>query len=85
MAIWFGRAKMVITLDQVTLLLILVLMAVLSVYKLFQIYRYRNDPVKRKRLLNTTQVYPKKIKRWILDENYNEKHGIGRASNQGCK
>jgi hypothetical protein len=76
---------MVSIFDYVTLILILVLMAVLSIYKLVQIYSYRKDPVKRECFLNTTQVYPEKIRRFLLDENYNEKHAIGRAPNQGCK
>lgn len=60
-------------------------MAVLSIYKLVQIYRCRNDPVKGKRFLNETQVYPEKMRRWMLDENYNEKRRMGRKSNQGRK
>lgn len=76
---------MVGALNIAVVILSLVLAVVLSIYKLVQIYRYRNDPVKRERLLNTTQVYLEKIRRWILDENYNEKHGIGRGSNQGCE
>ena len=76
---------MVDTLDHVTVVLILVLMAVLSLYKLVLIYRYRNDPAKRNALFHTTEVYPKRISRWMVDQNYNEKHGIGRTSNPGCK
>lgn len=70
---------MVSTLDYVTVILLLVLTAVLSIYKLVQIYRYRNDPAKCEQLANTTQIFPEKIRRWVFDENYNKKHGIGRT------
>ncbi len=63
----------------------LVVTAVLSVYKLVQIYRYRKDPAKREWYSNQTQVFPEKIRRFVLDENYNEKHGIGRAAGPGRK
>lgn len=63
----------------------LVVTAVLSVYKLVQIYRYRKDRAKREWFSNQTQVFPEKIRRFVFDENYNEKHGIGRASHLGRK
>jgi len=68
------------TLDYITVILGLVVVAVLSGYKLVQIYRFRNNPTKREWFLNQTQVFPEKIRRFVLDENYNEKHGIGRAA-----
>lgn len=76
---------MVSILDHVTLILILVLMGVFSIYKLVGIYRHRNDPAKRGRFINNTEVYPPKISKWMVDARYNEKHGIGRAPNQGRK
>jgi hypothetical protein len=68
---------MVHTLDFIIVILSVVLTAVLSVYKLVQIYRYRKNPAILDRLINTTQVFPKRIARWLVDENYNEKHGSG--------
>jgi hypothetical protein len=77
--------KMWGTLNYIEVVFGLVLMAVLSVYKLVQIYRHRKDPAKRDLFLNQTQVFPDKIRRWIVDENYNEKHGIGRATDPSRK
>jgi hypothetical protein len=77
--------KMGGTLNYIEVIFGLVVVAVLSVYKLVQIYRYRKDPAKREWFLNQTQVFPDKIRRFVLDENYNEKHGIGRAPDPGRK
>ena len=63
----------------------LVVTAVLSIYKLVQIYRHRKDPAKREWFSNQTQVFPEKMRRFVFDENYNEKHGIGRAPDSGRK
>lgn len=55
--------------------------AALSIYKLIQMYRHRNDPAKFQGFLNRNNVlFPEKIRRLMFDEKYNEKQGIGRAN-----
>jgi hypothetical protein len=59
--------------DLVLVVFSFVLIAVLSVYKLVQLFRYRNDPLKRRALISTSQVYPEWLQRWMLGES--SKHG----------
>ncbi|MCL5671058.1 MAG: hypothetical protein M1423_07165 [Acidobacteria bacterium] len=56
------------TLDLILAALGLALMAVLSVYKLVQLYRYCNTPAKREWLLNQTPGSPQsaKIRGWRI-------------------
>lgn len=52
----------------------LILAAIMSVYKLVMIYRSRNDPANYEWYLNQTKVFPDKIRRFIEDAGYDEKH-----------
>jgi hypothetical protein len=47
--------------------------AALLVYKLVLMRRYRDDPKKLEGLIWTDQVYPKRIHRWLIDEDYNSR------------
>jgi hypothetical protein len=49
-----------------------VLILGLSVYKLAVWFGYRNDPEKREGVVYSGQIYPKKIRRWLMDEKDNE-------------
>jgi uncharacterized membrane-anchored protein len=42
--------------------------AVLSLYKMTLLYRYRDDPVKREALISSGQVFPKWLARWVFNE-----------------
>jgi hypothetical protein len=44
----------------------------LSIYKLAVWFRYRSEPEKRERVVYSGQVYPEKIRRWLMDEKENE-------------
>lgn len=52
----------------------LVILAVMSIYKLVMIYRSRNDPAIYEWYLNQTKVFPENIRRFIEDAGYDEKH-----------
>jgi len=60
--------------DVVIIVIGLALLAVLVVYKLYLFVRYRDDPVKREWLIFSTQIYPRKIVRFMVDSDYDEKH-----------
>jgi hypothetical protein len=62
------------TLDLILNVIGIALLIVLAGYYLMLFYRYRNDPVKREWLLARTQVFPERIRRFIEDADYNEKH-----------
>lgn len=47
---------------------ILTLVIGLSIYKLVLWFRYRNDPEKRERVVYSGQIYPEKIRRFLMDE-----------------
>lgn len=59
--------------------------AALSLYKLILLYRFRNDPAKREALVWTTQVYPKRLTRFILDEDADMSARKASASKSGRK
>ena len=40
----------------------------LSIYKLALWFRYRNDPVEREKIVYSGQIYPEKIRRFLMDE-----------------
>jgi hypothetical protein len=45
----------------------------LSAYKLLLLWRYRNDPAKREALISTTQLWPKRLHRFLIDEDADRK------------
>jgi hypothetical protein len=47
---------------------ILALILGLSIYKLVLWFRYRNDPEKRERVVYSGQIYPEKVRRFLMDE-----------------
>lgn len=47
--------------------------AALLVYKLVLMRRYRDDPKKLEGLIWTDQVFPKRIHKWLIDENYDNR------------
>jgi len=49
----------------------------LLVYKLVLMFRYRDDPAKLKALVWMDQVFPKRLQRFIYDEDYDK---AGKAS-----
>ena len=40
----------------------------LVAYKLFLLFRYRNDPAKREVLTSSGLIFPKRLAKWIYDE-----------------
>ncbi len=47
--------------------------AAMLIYKLILMHRYRDDPEKLDALVSSDQVYPKKIRRFIFDDDYNDR------------
>lgn len=45
----------------------------LSLYKLVIWFRYRHDPEKRERIVYAGQIYPEKIRRFLMDERVDDK------------
>ena len=61
------------------------LLAGSSVYKLFLWFRYGDDPAKREALVSAGQVYPKRLARWLLDEDADVKTTKASLPNPGRK
>ena len=57
--------------DTIVTMALLAMMMALALYKLFLWFRYRNDPVKREALISSGQLYPKRLAKWIFDEDAN--------------
>jgi hypothetical protein len=72
-------------LDIILLTVFAATLAGLSVYKLILWFRYRDDPVKREALISSGQVYPKRLARWLLDEDADMSGGKASPPNLGRK
>jgi hypothetical protein len=57
------------TLDLILIAIFVAVFAALTIYKVILAFRYRDDPAKREALISTGQVYPKRLMRFIFDEN----------------
>jgi hypothetical protein len=55
-------------LDLILIALFLTAFVALVVYKVALMFRYRNDPDKLRALASSGQVLPKRIKRFVYDE-----------------
>jgi hypothetical protein len=71
--------------DVIVIIIGFALLAVLVAYKLYLFIRYKDDPVKREWLIFSTQIYPKKIARFMADANYDEKHPRSAATGSSHK
>jgi nitrate reductase gamma subunit len=60
---------MVRMLDLIVIFLLVAVFVALTLYKVIVSFRYRNDPAKWEALISTGQVYPKRLMRFIFDEN----------------
>jgi len=59
--------------------------AALSLYKLILWFRYRDDPVKREALISSGQVYPRRLAKWIFDEDADTSATKASPPNSGRK
>jgi hypothetical protein len=57
------------TLDLVLIAIFFIVFAPLTIYKVILSFLYRDDPAKREALISTGQVFPKRLMRFIFDEN----------------
>lgn len=57
----------------------------LSLYKLILWFRYRDDPAKREALVSSGQVYPKRLAKWIFDEDADTRATKASLPNLGHK
>jgi hypothetical protein len=55
-------------LDVILLATLVALFAALALYKVILLFCYRNDPAKREALISSGQVYPKRLRKFIFDE-----------------
>ena len=54
--------------DTFLIIAMLAMIVALALYKVILWFRYRKDPIKREALISSGQVYPKRLAKWIFDE-----------------
>jgi hypothetical protein len=79
-AVWLlllGSSVLIFSSDKFTriadaALLVVLLVAMLggSIYKIWLWWGYRNDPAKRQTITFSTQLYPEKLRRFLMDEQH---------------
>ena len=57
--------------DTIVIMALLAVMVSLALYKQILWFRCRNDPIKREALISSGQEYPKRLAKWIFDEDAN--------------
>ena len=72
-------------LDVILIVILLSTLVALALYKLLLLLRYRNDPAKREALISTGQVFPKRLAKFLFDEDAGTSGSKGSPPNSSHK